>query len=173
MSSAITRRALHRVRAIAVPRRCSQSILSAASVRVYSSTTATNPHPLPPSASFHPASSSILAPLDTFTPRHIGPSLLKSEDHDVKAMLKTVGYNTLDEFVDAVVPQHIRIKELTDKDVRPFSELEFQRRAEEVASMNKPMKSYIGMGCVYGLTPNCQLTCLQLPQRDRTPCYPA
>jgi glycine dehydrogenase len=148
MTTMIARRVLSRVRAVPAARKLATPL-----ARVYSSTTATNPHPLPPSASFHPAATSILAPLDTFTPRHIGPSLVKGSTKDVDAMLKVVGYKTMDEFVNAVVPEHIRIAELTDKDVRPLSELEFRRRAEEVAGMNKPMKSYIGMGYHNAIVP--------------------
>jgi glycine dehydrogenase len=61
-------------------------------------------------------------------------------------MLQTVGYKSMDEFIDACVPASIRIKELADNDVRPFSELELLRRAEKLAEGNKRMKSYIGMG---------------------------
>jgi glycine dehydrogenase len=61
-------------------------------------------------------------------------------------MLAAVGYASMDEFIDACVPESIRIKELGDEDVRPFSELEFLRRAEWLAGQNKGMKSYIGMG---------------------------
>jgi glycine dehydrogenase len=65
-------------------------------------------------------------------------------------MLSTLGYKTLEDFVDETIPQNVRVKELSDREdeggLRPLSELELRRRAEEVASMNKGMKSYIGMG---------------------------
>ncbi len=95
----------------------------------------------------HPAAS-IFKPLDTFTPRHIGP-----REQDVQAMLKTVGYASMDQFIDACVPSHIRIVELNDQDVRPFSELELLRRAEKLAAKNRPMKSYIGMGYHNAIVP--------------------
>lgn len=61
-------------------------------------------------------------------------------------MLKTLGYKTMDEFISATVPDSVRIKEFKSSDIAPYSELELRRRAEEIASMNRPMKSYIGMG---------------------------
>ena len=67
-------------------------------------------------------------------------------------MLKVLGYESLDAFVDDTIPRNVRIDELGDKDdgkgLRSWSELELRRRAEEVAAMNKGMKSYIGMGWV-------------------------
>jgi len=78
-------------------------------------------------------------------PRHIGP-----RDNDTEEMLKVLGYNSMDEFVDAAIPQSVRVEALKDIDgpggIRPLSELELRRRVEEVAGMNKGMKSYIGMG---------------------------
>lgn len=64
----------------------------------------------------------------------------------MKSMLDTLGYDSMESFIDATVPKSIRIKELGDEEIRPFSELELLRRAERLAEMNKPMKSYIGMG---------------------------
>ena len=45
-----------------------------------------------------------LAPADRFASRHIGPS-----PDEVRGMLATVGYDSLDAFIDAVVPAHIRL----------------------------------------------------------------
>lgn len=115
-----------------------------ASLPLTSSTTATQPHPHPPSSSFHPPRSSIFTPLDTFLPRHVGPT-----ESDVSEMLSTLGFKTMEDFISATIPTNVRIDELTDdesKGIRPMSELELRRRAEEVAGMNKGMKSYIGMG---------------------------
>ncbi len=97
-----------------------------------------------PSTAFHPSTSSIFTPLDTFLPRHVGPRA-----SDVDQMLSVLGYKTLNDFVDETIPKGVRIPELTDTDgkgLRPLSELELRRRAEQVAAINKPMKSYIGMG---------------------------
>ena len=110
-----------------------------------SSTTATQPHPSVPSESYHPSTSSVFTPLDTFLPRHVGP-----RSSDVDQMLEVLGYSSMDEFVNATIPKNVRVDELSDADdghgLRPWSELELRRRAEEVAAMNKGMKSYIGMG---------------------------
>ncbi|KAK8861505.1 glycine dehydrogenase [Kwoniella newhampshirensis] len=118
-----------------------------------SSTTATQPHPHVPSESFHPSPTSVFTPLDTFAPRHIGP-----RSSDVEEMLKVLGHKTLDEFVDTTIPREVRIDELTNNSndangLRPLSELELSRRAEEVAGMNKGMKSYIGMGYHNAIVP--------------------
>ncbi|KAL7419854.1 glycine decarboxylase subunit P [Cryptotrichosporon argae] len=113
-----------------------------------SSTTATQPHPQPPSRSFVPPASSVFKPLDTFLPRHVGP---KSDD--VAAMLDVLGYDSLDAFVDATIPSNVRVPALGHDDIRALSELELQRRAEEVAGMNKPVKSYIGMGYHNAIVP--------------------
>lgn len=71
-------------------------------------------------------------------------------DRDVDEMLQTLGYKSMDEFVDAAIPTSVRVDQLKDVDgpggIRPLSELELRRRVEEVAGLNKPMKSYIGMG---------------------------
>jgi len=81
-------------------------------------------------------------------PRHIGP-----RDNDTDQMLNVLGYKSMDEFVDAAIPRSVRVEALTDTDgphgIRPLSELELRRRVEEVAGMNKGMKSYIGMGLVF------------------------
>ena len=64
-------------------------------------------------------------------------------------MLSSLGYKDMDSFINECIPKDIRVQPLSDDDtkgIRPMSELELRRRAEEVASMNKGMKSYIGMG---------------------------
>lgn len=66
-------------------------------------------------------------------------------------MLTALGYKDMDSFINESIPKDIRVKALSDDDadgIRPMSELELRRRAEEVAGMNKGMKSYIGMGYV-------------------------
>ena len=68
-------------------------------------------------------------------------------------MLKYLGYESMDAFVSETVPEDIRIKELTDGDVKPFSELELLRRAERLAEQNRAMKSYIGMGYHNSIVP--------------------
>ncbi|KAL1739749.1 glycine cleavage system P-protein-domain-containing protein, partial [Schizophyllum fasciatum] len=87
--------------------------------------------------------SSLFAPLDTFTERHVGP-----EDSETTAMLSKLGYKSMEEFLGDAVPSKIRIPSTTvdDSSIPAFSESELLKRARELAQKNKPMKSYIGMG---------------------------
>jgi len=73
-------------------------------------------------------------------PRHIGPS-----DGQIADMLKVVGYENLDDFMDAVVPESIRNNR--DLKVGPArGEEELLAEMKGLADQNKVMKSYIGMG---------------------------
>ncbi|KAI5898036.1 glycine dehydrogenase [Schizophyllum commune H4-8] len=87
--------------------------------------------------------SSLFAPLDTFTERHVGP-----DDSETSAMLSKLGYKSMEEFLGDAVPSKIRIASTTvdDSSIPAFSESELLKRARELAQKNKPMKSYIGMG---------------------------
>ena len=95
------------------------------------------------SASDATSRSSLFAPLDTFVQRHIGP-----DAGEQQKMLKTIGYDSLDAFVDASVPPSIRLPASTGDDVviPSLSESELFKRARTLAQANKPFKSYIGMG---------------------------
>lgn len=68
-------------------------------------------------------------------------------------MLAALGYDSMEAFINATVPSDIRINELSDSDVKPFSELELLRRAERLAEQNRAMKSYIGMGYHNSIVP--------------------
>ncbi|KAI4128289.1 MAG: hypothetical protein LQ347_004238, partial [Umbilicaria vellea] len=98
--------------------------------------------------------SSIFAPLDTFSRRHIGPSPSSTE-----SMLEALDppAKSLDDFVKQVLPQDI----LSEKDLRVdgpttttgrqlseegFSESQLIARLRNIASGNKIMRSYIGCG---------------------------
>ncbi|HMG18311.1 MAG TPA: aminomethyl-transferring glycine dehydrogenase [Gemmatimonadales bacterium] len=77
---------------------------------------------------------------DLFQERHIGPSA-----DDQAAMLSTLGYDSLDAFIDAVVPSDIRLREplripaaKTEQDV--LEEL------RQLAAQNQVFRSYLGMG---------------------------
>lgn len=64
-------------------------------------------------------------------------------------MLATLGYKDMDAFINEAIPKDVRVQPISDVDgegIRPMSELELRRRAEEIAGLNKGMKSYIGMG---------------------------
>ena len=84
---------------------------------------------------------------DVFVPRHIGPS--ESEQQE---MLKLLGYDSLDAFIDAVVPPDIRLR-------RPLAlppgrdEREVLQAVRRIASQNEPFRSYLGMGYHACFTP--------------------
>lgn len=94
--------------------------------------------------------SSVFAPLDNFEARHLGP-----RDHDVDHMLEAVGYKSMDDFIADAVPPHIRLAEdaVSWDTIKPMSESELLRRGQEIASMNKVHRSFIGMGYHNALVP--------------------
>ena len=82
-----------------------------------------------------------------FAYRHIGP-----RREDMAEMLETLGYDSLDRFIDAVVPEDIRLR-------RPLalppgrSEREVLQGLRGLAGMNRVFRSYIGMGYAGTFTP--------------------
>jgi glycine dehydrogenase len=76
----------------------------------------------------------------SFAERHIGPSA-----EDVAAMLKTVGYGSVDALMDAAIPESIRWHGTLDL---PPAATESQVIAElhALASANRPLVSMIGLG---------------------------
>ena len=77
---------------------------------------------------------------DLFQERHIGPSA-----EDQAAMLATLGYDSLDEFLDAVVPADIRLRApLRIPEAR--SEQEALETLRQLAAQNQVFRSYLGMG---------------------------
>ena len=85
---------------------------------------------------------------NTFTARHIGPS-----EADIAAMLKTIGQESLEALIDAVVPPAIRSSEpLTIGDSK--TEKELLDELKTIAGQNVLMKSYLGMGYHDCITPS-------------------
>src|SRR5438552_4372441 len=88
-----------------------------------------------------------LAPADRFATRHIGPS-----PDETRGMLATLGYDSLDAFIDAVVPEDIRLR-------RPLAlppgrtEREVLQALRGLAAQNQLYRSYIGMGYHHSFTP--------------------
>ena len=84
---------------------------------------------------------------DRFATRHIGPS-----PDETQAMLATLGYSSLDAFIDAVVPADIQLS-------RPLnlppgrSEREVLQALRGFAAQNQLYRSYIGMGYYPCFTP--------------------
>ena len=86
------------------------------------------------------SSRDLLAPLDTFERRHTG-----SPAADVAAMLKLVGYDSVDALADAAVPPKIRLKR-TLRLPAAASETEALAELHAIAAKNKIFRSHIGMG---------------------------
>ena len=85
----------------------------------------------------------------TFSIRHIGPS-----ESEIAHMLQTLGYESLDEFVGAVIPESIAMKsKLVDALPKALSESEAIAALEERASENRVFRSLIGMGYYGTITP--------------------
>ncbi|MDQ8155407.1 MAG: aminomethyl-transferring glycine dehydrogenase [Gemmatimonadota bacterium] len=85
------------------------------------------------------SSSSIPQP-DVFAPRHLGPS-----DADVQAMLKVLGYSSLDALIDATVPANIRFGRALNL---PAGQSEQDALADFKAMVapNQVWRSFIGQG---------------------------
>lgn len=90
---------------------------------------------------------SSLRSTDNFRDRHIGVDI-DSE----KAMLKTIGVNSIDELIHLTVPDSIKRPDGL-KLPAALSEFEYLKQLKEVASKNKVFKSYIGLGYYDTITP--------------------
>jgi len=77
---------------------------------------------------------------DLFAARHIGPS-----ESDQSAMLATLGYDSLDAFIAAVVPADIRLRGLL-KLPAAKSEQDALAELRAIAGQNQVFRSYLGMG---------------------------
>src|ERR687894_2052084 len=87
------------------------------------------------------------ADADNFVPRHIGPS-----DAEVGAMLSALGYDSLDALIDSAVPESIRLRRPLAIH-SPRTEYEALARLRTIASANRVMRSYIGLGYHDCVTP--------------------
>lgn len=79
---------------------------------------------------------------DKFSQRHIGVN----RQGDLKAMLEVVGVKSVDELIGQVIPQSIRLKKPLALPVDGMSEYEFATHIQQLASKNRPLRSFIGMG---------------------------
>ncbi len=95
---------------------------------------------------------------DKFVFRHIGP-----RDDEIYEMLKELGVGSLEDLMNAVVPENIRLKQPLVLD-DPLSEYEVLQRLRELGQLNKPYRSFIGMG-YYGtmMPPVIQRNVLENP----------
>jgi glycine dehydrogenase len=89
----------------------------------------------------------LLAPLDTFARRHLGPSGL-----DLERMLEVLGVPSLDALIDETVPANIRLAGPLQLDA-PRSESQVLADLRAVAAGNRIYRSLIGMGYYDTLTP--------------------
>ena len=94
-----------------------------------------------------PSTFDMTAASDSFASRHIGP-----RPDDTRAMLETMGYPSLDAFVNAVVPDDIRLRTPLDLPAAR-SEAEVLAELRAIAAQNRVFRSYIGMGYHDTLTP--------------------
>jgi glycine dehydrogenase len=77
-------------------------------------------------------------PPDLFVDRHLG-----SGDHEIREMLETLGFDSIEDLVDAVVPASIRASRPLDMG-EPRGEHEVLRWLREIALKNFVCRSYIG-----------------------------
>jgi glycine cleavage system P protein (glycine dehydrogenase) len=83
-----------------------------------------------------------------FIRRHIGPS-----EVDQQAMLESIGYEGMDSFIRAVVPDNIRSSHSLDLG-DPITEQEALLELRAIASQNRVLKNFIGQGYYNCITPN-------------------
>ncbi|GAB4369814.1 MAG: aminomethyl-transferring glycine dehydrogenase [Acidobacteriota bacterium] len=77
---------------------------------------------------------------DRFVDRHIGP-----REHEIREMLGVLGYESLEQLVDAAIPKAIRFE--GDLDLPPaLSEAEALARLREIGALNERRRSFIGLG---------------------------
>jgi len=84
---------------------------------------------------------------DRFVARHIGPRRT-----DINDMLGVLGYDSMDQFIDAVVPEDIRLRRPLDLPPNR-SEREVLQALRGIAAQNRVFRSYIGMGYYGTFTP--------------------
>ncbi|MES2285792.1 MAG: aminomethyl-transferring glycine dehydrogenase [Bacteroidota bacterium] len=84
---------------------------------------------------------------DKFVNRHNGP-----RENDVKAMLKKIGANSVDELIDQTIPAAIRLKKPLNLPTG-LSEYNYHKHLRVIASKNKVFKTYIGLGYFNTIVP--------------------
>jgi len=89
----------------------------------------------------------LLDPTDTFARRHVA-----SREHDIREMLDLLGFDNLEDLMDAVIPHSIRLQRPLDLPPAA-SEREALEELRELASRNRVARSYIGLGYHDTVTP--------------------
>src|SRR5690606_26318137 len=90
----------------------------------------------------------IIMDFKTFSDRHIGP-----DSHELKGLLEKVGYSSLDDLADQVVPEDIRERRALNLP-EALSEREYLEHIQEVSKKNKVWRSFIGQGYYGTITPS-------------------
>ena len=88
---------------------------------------------------------------ENFSKRHIGLN-----EEDKRNLLKKLGYETMDKFINDVVPQNIK-RSAPMKIEKELSEKQLLSKIKEYASLNKTMISMIGQGFYSTHTPSVLL----------------
>ena len=79
---------------------------------------------------------------DKFADRHIGVT----DEKELDEMLRVIGVTSVDELISQVIPTSIRLKKPLALPAEGMSEYEFASHIRELASRNRPFRSFIGMG---------------------------
>ena len=85
---------------------------------------------------------------DSFVDRHVG---LNSKQ-DLEQMLATIGVDSVEELLQQVIPQNIRLKKALDLP-EAMSEYEYAAHIAELAAKNRTFRSFIGMGYYPNVVP--------------------
>src|SRR5687767_6081159 len=85
---------------------------------------------------------------DRFVNRHIGPT-----EAEIRDMLQTIGYDSLDSFIDTVIPEGIRFKKKLNLPAAT-SEYETLQELRTIAQDNRVFRSFLGMGYHDCITPS-------------------
>ena len=84
---------------------------------------------------------------DAFARRHVGPG-----EAEILAMLRALGYGSLEELIDAAVPENIRFRRELHLPAAA-SEHEVLAELRRIASQNRVFRSFLGMGYHDTITP--------------------
>ena len=85
---------------------------------------------------------------DSFVDRHTG---LNSKE-DLQQMLATIGVGSVEELLQQVIPQNIRLKKALDLP-EAMSEYEYAAHIANLAAKNRTLRSFIGMGYYPNVVP--------------------
>ncbi|MBO5831127.1 MAG: aminomethyl-transferring glycine dehydrogenase [Alistipes sp.] len=85
---------------------------------------------------------------DSFVDRHTG---LNSKE-DLQQMLATIGVESVEELLQQVIPQNIRLKKALDLP-EAMSEYEYAAHIAALAAKNRTLRSFIGMGYYPNVVP--------------------